>query len=147
MLADAVLPAQVSDLLPRLRGLQDRDDLLFRESALPHQVLPTTTGGLAPFTWRQLQGAGHALSAPSRTSDGTEGRGDLAPPSTRLLPSGGKAGQGGFAALPGFVNLLTRTRTQRTAGRGCGRRRIASDGPHAVRGHRVAGGDVLRGAA
>src|SRR5262245_44840762 len=59
MLADAVLPAQVSDLLPRLRGLQDRDDLFLRESALPHQVLPTTTGGLAPFPWRQLRGAGH----------------------------------------------------------------------------------------
>src|SRR5262245_15104427 len=46
---------------PSVEGmLADRDDLPFRESALPHQVLPTTTGGLAPFTWRHLQGAGHA---------------------------------------------------------------------------------------
>src|SRR5262249_45348203 len=60
VLADPVLPAKVSDLLARLRGLQDRDDLLLRESALPHQVLPTTPGGLAPFPRHQLRGAGHA---------------------------------------------------------------------------------------
>src|SRR5262249_35779836 len=59
VLADPVLPAKVSDLLARLRGLQDRDDLLLRESALPHQVLPTTPGGLAPFPRHQLRGAGH----------------------------------------------------------------------------------------
>jgi len=60
LLADPVLAAQVGDLLARFRGLQDRDDLLLRESALPHQVLPTTTGGLAPFTRRQLRGAGQS---------------------------------------------------------------------------------------
>jgi len=69
-----------------------------------------------------------------RSTDGTEEQGDLAPPSTRLFPRKGKVGQGGFAALPSFVSLRTRrTRTQRTAGRGCGRSRTASDTP-AVRG-------------
>src|SRR5262245_62102774 len=62
--ADPVLPAQVGDLLPRLRGLQDRDDLLLRESALPHQVLPTTIGGfggLAPFQVPPTTGPGRSV--------------------------------------------------------------------------------------
>jgi hypothetical protein len=44
-----MLAAQVRDFLPRLSGLEHGDDLLLRESALPHPILPATGGGLALY--------------------------------------------------------------------------------------------------
>jgi len=58
-------------------------------------------------------GVPDAASRSRSACGGTEGQGDLALRQHGFFPCKGKVGQGGFAALPGFV---TATRTQVTTG-------------------------------